>query len=392
MTEQPRPPLAARLTPAQQLAVDGAASAVVGAVAWLLLDGELRDWWSLAGVLALVMLPLVLGRRYPLVSLGLALVTLYLSPLASAVSFAALAPVSYALFRVALGSRPVVAVVALFAAVAGAVSTALPDLEHRGAVIPFAMLFITVWTVGYACRQQRAYVSGLAHHHRRLAEAEISRARRAIVEERLEMARELHDVVAHSMTVVTVQAGYGHLVIGQEPERAREALGVIEVTGRKALAELRILMDVLRRDEASDNRGPLNPIPGLADLAGLLADTERAGVVVELTVRGTPRPLPLGIDLSAYRIMQEALTNVVKHAGVGEARAIVDFGTDAVTISVIDHGTRRRVTDETESVRGHGLIGMQERVSTYGGTLHAEPMPDRGFRVSAHLPVIWVSP
>ena len=202
------------------------------------------------------------------------------------------------------------------------------------------------------------------------------------------MARELHDVVAHSMTVVTVQAGYAHLVIEQEPAKAMRALGVIELTGRKALSELRALMEVLRGDGAPHEGGPpLHPVPGLADLERLLADTARAGVVVDLVVRGTPRTLPTGVDLSAYRIVQEALTNVIKHAGVAEARAIVDFGADALTIDVTDEGTGCAHSDQGAASRGHGLIGMQERVSTYGGRLRAEALPGKGFRVSASLPL-----
>jgi signal transduction histidine kinase len=388
VTVAPRPPLAARLTPTQWLVLDCVGAAWYGVVAWWILGHELTAWSSI-GLLALVTVPLVLGRRFPFAALVVATAALSLSWTAPAVGFAALAPVSYTLYRVATRSRPVVAATALVGALAGSVATALPDLEHRGAILPFAMVFITTWTVGYAVRQQRAYVARLADHHRQLAEAEITRTRRRAVEERLEMARELHDVVAHSMTVVTVQAGYAHLVIEQEPAKARHALGVIETTGRKSLAELRALMEVLRRDDPpdEDKPPPLHPVPGLADLEGLLADTARAGVVVDLVVRGTPRALPTGVDLSAYRIVQEALTNVVKHAAVAEARAVVDFGADTLTIHVTDEGAGCGLGDHEAATRGHGLIGMQERVSTYGGRLSAEAMPGRGFRVSASLPL-----
>ena len=176
-----------------------------------------------------------------------------------------------------------------------------------------------VWAVGYAVGQHRAYERQLLQERARQAQEELARARRGVIEERMRIARELHDVVAHSMSVITVQAGYGHLVIDRDPGQARAALGAIETTGRQALTEMRRLLGVLRADDG-DDAAALTPAPGLADLDRLVAQTAGAGVRVELEITGRPRPLPSGIELSAYRIVQEALTNVVKHADVPASR------------------------------------------------------------------------
>jgi signal transduction histidine kinase len=189
------------------------------------------------------------------------------------------------------------------------------------------------------------------------------------------------------MSVITVQAGFGHLVIDDKPAQARAALSTIETTGRETLMEMRRLLGVLRADDpcGTDRVPLLAPAPGLADLDRLLAQTARAGVHVDMTITGSPRDLPAGIDLSAYRIVQEALTNVVKHAGVTTARATLDYREDELAIEITDLGRGRPVIDG--QVPGHGLLGMRERVHVYGGSFRAAPMPGRGFRVAARLPL-----
>ena len=211
-------------------------------MSWALIDGDTASPWMTLWLVALVAGALALGRRYPVVALVIALGALCLSPSAPSLAFVALVPVCYALFRVAAGSRMRVSLVGLAGCLVGSVATALPGFEHRGAVLPFAMAFITTWTVGYAVRQQRTYLARLAEHHRQLVEAEITRAREGVIEQRLLIARELHDVVAHNMSVITVQAAFGHLVIDQRPDQARDVLGVIEQLGRRTMTEMRVLM------------------------------------------------------------------------------------------------------------------------------------------------------
>ena len=218
----------------------------------------------------------------------------------------------------------------------------------------------------------------------RAAELERAReelARRAVVEERLRIARELHDVVAHSMSIIAVQSGVGAHVLDSQPEEARKALAAVEATSRQALAEMRRLLGVLRQE--AEPSGSLAPSPGLAEVDALAAEVARAGARVEVRIEGTRPELPLGLDLSAYRIVQEALTNVVRHAGPATARVRIRYAPDTVDIEVVDdgHGTGTGRTD------GHGIAGMRERAALYGGSLDAGPLPGGGFRVAAHLPV-----
>jgi signal transduction histidine kinase len=242
------------------------------------------------------------------------------------------------------------------------------------------------WLLGYFAHNYRAYAARLEE---RTAELELAReelARRAVTEERLRLARELHDVVAHAMSVIAVQSGVGAHVADTQPKEAAKALAAIEVTSRAALTELRRLLGVLRRD--SEPQGDLAPVPGLADLDSLLAEVAKAGLAVRLRVEGTPSPLPAGVDLSAYRIVQEALTNVVKHAGPARAQVVVGYRDQDVTVEVTDDGRGVGApTGDGRAMVGHGLIGMRERVAAFGGDLEVGPGPDGGFRVAARLPL-----
>jgi signal transduction histidine kinase len=202
----------------------------------------------------------------------------------------------------------------------------------------------------------------------------------AVRDERARIARELHDVVAHSVSVVAIQAGAAQSVLDTEPERAREPLDAIESTAREALIEMRRLLGVLR---AEDDGPSLTPQPGLADVETLLGHIREAGLPVDLTVEGEPRALPPGVELSAFRIVQEALTNVLRHAGTARARVTVRYRTDAVEVQVVDDG--RSSGDRRPG--GHGLVGMQERVTLYGGTLTTGEQSEGGFAVTAVLPV-----
>jgi signal transduction histidine kinase len=220
------------------------------------------------------------------------------------------------------------------------------------------------WAVGRAMRSAAAYNERYA--------------RATVQEERLRIARELHDVVAHSMSVIAVQAGVGHFVIRDRPEEAEKALAAIETTSRESLTEMRRLLDMLREERPGD----LLPAPGLADLPVLADQTRRAGLYVELVIAGQQRDLPAGADLAAFRVIQEALTNVLKHSGTSRCRVSVDYQADGVTITVTDEGT-----GPYDSEAGHGLAGMRERVTMYGGTFQAGPQPETGFGIEAWLPL-----
>ena len=205
-------------------------------------------------------------------------------------------------------------------------------------------------------------------------------AREAVTSERTRIARELHDVVAHSMSVMIVQAGAARTVVDRDPAAAREAIAHVEETGRSGLAEMRRLIGVLTdADEAASTA----PMPGLAELDPLLDTVRAAGLPVEVVRTGTPRELPAGADLAAYRVIQESLTNALKHAGPANARVSMDFAADRLTIEVADDGRG----PASEPGIGHGLIGMRERVGVFGGTLTTGERPGGGFVVRAEIPV-----
>ncbi|MFC0843859.1 sensor histidine kinase [Streptomyces noboritoensis] len=209
----------------------------------------------------------------------------------------------------------------------------------------------------------------------------------AVVAERLRIARELHDMVAHSIGIIAIQAGVGSRVIETQPEEAREALRAIEATSRETLSGLRRTLVALRRtdpDAEVSGRAPHAPSPGLADLERLAAATADAGVRVDVCRGGQQRPLPADIDLSAYRIVQEALTNVVRHAGTGRCRVAIDYGDEELSVEIVDDG---RGATEDGPAHGFGIVGMRERVALLHGRITAGPRPEGGFRVAARLPL-----
>ncbi|MER5361859.1 sensor histidine kinase [Streptomyces sp. NPDC002785] len=209
----------------------------------------------------------------------------------------------------------------------------------------------------------------------------------AVTAERLRIARELHDMVAHSIGIIAIQAGVGSRVIQTQPAEAREALRAIEATSRETLSGLRRTLVALRQADlgaATSGQAPLAPAPGLADIERLAAATADAGVRVDVRRIGEQRPLPADIDLSAYRIVQEALTNVVRHAGTGRCRVAIRYGDKELSVEIVDDG--RGVTDNG-SAHGFGIVGMRERAGLLHGHLSAGPRPEGGFRVAALLPL-----
>jgi len=205
--------------------------------------------------------------------------------------------------------------------------------------------------------------------------------RQAVAAERAAIARELHDVVAHHMSVMVVQAGAARAVSASDPAATAEALRQIEASGRTGLTEMRRLLEVLKAEEDGNGRAPQ---PGLARMSELLDAMRASGLPVEAIVEGSPRPLPPGVDLSAYRIVQEALTNALRHAGGASARVVVRYDPGAVELEVADDGPG--LPEDPEASGGHGLIGMRERVQLFGGELEAGPRPGGGFLLRARLP------
>jgi signal transduction histidine kinase len=244
---------------------------------------------------------------------------------------------------------------------------------HASPVFAFALLagLITLLSVAELIRawNQRA----VAVRSRQAEETH-----RRAMQERLAMARDLHDVVAHNISVINVQANTALHLMDRQPERAREALTAIHEVSRQALGELRSVLGVLRADDAA---APLLPSPGLDHLGELAAQTRTAGIAVRLEHEGVPRPVPAGVEAAAYRIVQEALTNTVRHSGGSAATIRVRYDQDAVTIEVDDDG---RVATPVQP--GNGVAGMTERARALGGTLDAGPQPCGGYRVLARLP------
>ena len=272
-----------------------------------------------------------------------------------------------------------------------AVRTASPAAEAVEGLVPV----VAAWFIGDSVAARRRYLAGLAEQAERERAAETERARQDIREERVRIARELHDVVAHTLAVITVQAGVGRRLAAKRPEEASAALESIETIGRTAQDELRVVLGLLREEEAG--AAPLAPAPRLADVAALVSAVRASGTPVELQMSGADRQLSPALELSVYRVIQEALTNVVKHAP--GARAAIDLAVSAnhIRLEVADDGgpagggpAGRPAAGEAVQAgpgTGHGIVGMRERIGAFGGRLAAGPGADRGFRVIAEIPI-----
>jgi signal transduction histidine kinase len=247
-------------------------------------------------------------------------------------------------------------------------------------LIQTELILGVAWLVGDTSRIRHLYTKALEERARLLDREREERTRRAVLEERERIARELHDVVAHHVSVMVIQAGGASNAIDRRPDQARTALTAIAAAGRQALTDMRRLVTMPGTGEAAE------PMPGLGQLDMLLDEVRLAGLPVEVTIRGEPRVLDPGLDLSAYRIIQEGLTNSLKHAAGGTARATVDYATDALEITVEDERGRGSTPLLEPDHEGRGLVGMRERVAMFRGTLDAGPTPS-GFRIVARLPV-----
>ncbi|WP_242895135.1 sensor histidine kinase [Actinomadura litoris] len=247
-----------------------------------------------------------------------------------------------------------------------------------------------VWVLGRNLRMRRAYFAELEDRAARLERARGTDARAARIEERSRIARELHDVVAHHVSVMTVQAGAARRIIDRDSDSAREAMSTIEEVGRTALSEMRRIVGVLRTDRDAEQAGrELAPQPGLGDLGELLDHVRETGLSVQLWIEGEARTPSPGVDVAAFRLIQEALTNTLKHAG-SQARAWVRlyYTDDDLTVEIEDdgHGTATIMADNGDNP-GHGLVGMYERVALYGGELRIGPRVGGGFGVRARFPL-----
>ncbi|MFJ5921145.1 sensor histidine kinase [Kitasatospora sp. NPDC092948] len=411
MTEEPRPPLTGRLRAAHWIGLDAGLALLLGAVTWRRVLAYAADYrphgrelpepagWQVAVVLGCVVaLGVALAVRRVRTTLAVALVAAaWVTVVATAgqLMIANIAGVQVVL----TGAAVVYLAAATRSTRDGLIGLGLAlaatqltwfgsyELWHNWLVAALAQL--TAWALGAAVGRYRAHDAALRRHQADALWAELTA-------ERIRLARELHDVIAHSMSVVNVQAGYGHFVIDQDPQGAKAALATIRSTSRDALREMRGLLDVLRDGSQHDgsrsvgggspsDTAALLPAPTMADLDRLVSSAADAGVRVELTVTGARRELSPALELTVYRIVQEAVTNVVKHAATDTARVRIEYRPDALLLEVGDRG-RGAQAAEVEAADGHGLAGMRERVGLYGGTLEAGPRSPRGFRVRALLP------
>ena len=341
--------------------------------------------WLLA---VLSVAPILTHRRFPRASVAVCLSAVAIYAAGHYVAYPGIA-IFVLTFDIALHSDERVAVPTLFAS--AVVLGVAVDLQPAKVAVLATYLASEIcvglaWLAGWNLRRRRARWAELRARAERLEREREEEARRAVTEERLRIARELHDVIAHSMSVIAVQSAVGNHVIDTQPAEARQALAAIEATSRSALTEMRRLLGVLRQE--GEPRGSLAPAPGLADLASLVSQVRDAGLQVWINVDGQRGPVPPGIDLSAYRIIQEALTNVLKHAAVSSANVTISYRPDSVTVEVTDSGPPG-LSGKTGS--GHGIIGMRERVAVFGGEFAAGPGADGSFRVRACFPITAVT-
>jgi signal transduction histidine kinase len=346
----------------------------------------------------------VLRRRYPsaafaiALALGLVQLTLGTRPSSGGTAAGAFQPVSADLAIIVLlytlaAHRPRrTSLWGLAACLAGIVVAVIRWPTTHGAESPQHMLVVALvlgvptvsaWVLGDSMAYRRAHNAWLEERARRAEAERDTRARIAVAAERARIAREMHDVIAHHVSVIVVQADGAAYAFDDDPARARQAIDAISRTGRQALAETRRLLGVLRDGEETAG---LVPQPRLEQVSQLLAEARLAGLPVSLTVEGKPRPLDGGRELTAYRIVQEALTNTRKHGGLGaDAAVLLRYADDGLLVRVTDTG-RAPGDGPGSGNTGHGIAGMRERVRLYGGTLRAGPRPGGGYEVTATLP------
>ena len=360
----------------------GLLTALAQVEVWTRADPD--DPQTLIAVTALVMtVPLAWRRRAPIAVAAVVMTALTILALASNALDVVLFPIG----AVVLSMYSVAVYCELRGALTGAAIILVPAFALEGIVdgelgnfFFIAVMNASVWIAGRAVRSHGSRAALLADRTAVLERERETKARAAVAEERARIARELHDVVAHSLTTMVIQAGAERRVLDNGQASTRQTLLSIEETGRQALVEMRRLLGMLRRD---DEELALGPRPSIAHVDVLVDQARAAGLPVELRVEGKPVPVPPGVDLSAYRIVQEALTNALKHAGPAEATVTVRYGEHELRLEIADTGRGATDTDGA----GHGLLGMRERVALYGGDLDAGSRLGHGYAVRARLPL-----
>jgi signal transduction histidine kinase len=332
-------------------------------------------------LVAVACLVLVWRRRWPVAVLAVSVGAVTVYSLLGYVNGAALVAPVLALYAVATRvsvRQAVVAAVATLAVLMTATAANNPfgHISGGGFDILPGMVAAALFA-GIAVANRRAYTASMLER----AEQE---ARRRVDEERLRIARELHDVVAHTMATINVQAGVAAHVLSSRPEAAAESLQAIKAASKEGLKELRAILNVLRQ---ADDADPTQPTPGTAQLEDLIAGARRAGLETTFTVTGEPVPLPTTVDLAAYRIVQESLTNAIRHAGPATAAVSLGYHPGELRIDVTDTGRGQPTGTAASQSGGHGLAGMRERAATVGGTVETGPGPGGGYRVAARLPL-----
>ncbi len=386
---------------AHPLVVDSMLALLIAALGLTVFGGwRLSVPEGLAFVTALCV-PVALRRRYPVGAFAAVVVAGGLEVLALPRPIGSDLAVVVLLYTLAAYRPRRISVAGLGICLAGSavalVKWAPVDVSSLYSFWPPAVAFagpaLLAWLLGDSMQWRRGYYRGLEERAARLERERDAQAQIAAAAERARIARELHDVVAHNVSVMVVQADGAAFALENSPEKARQALTAISRTGRQALAEMRSLLGVLR---SADDGAELAPQPGVEQLAGLLEQTRAAGVPVSFSVEGVPRPLPTGTALTAYRIVQESLTNARKHGGLAVTAAVtLRFCEDQLVIKVTDDGSRAvragggagPGAGPKGDGQGHGLIGMRQRADVYGGTVTAGPQPGGGWRVTATLPL-----
>jgi signal transduction histidine kinase len=338
-------------------------------------------------LVAVACLALAWRRRYPVTVLAVSTTAVAVYSLLGYVNGASLIAPVLAVYAVATQvsvRRAVVLAAVTLVVLMTATGVNNPFGRYSdGAFVLIPGMVAAVAFAGIAVANRRAYAASV----RERAEQD---ARRQVDEERLRIARELHDVVAHTMATINVQAGVAAHVLPTKPEAAADALQAIKIASKEGLRELRAILNVLRQ---ADDADPVQPAPGLAQLDALVEGARRAGLPITLTVTGAPFPLPAAVDLAAYRIVQESLTNVIRHAGPAAAAVSLSFHPDEIDIDVTDtgHGPQASpgslAADTAGGTAGHGQAGMRERAASVGGTVRTGPRPGGGYQVTARLPV-----
>jgi signal transduction histidine kinase len=347
--------------------------------------------WPGMGVVVSVGLcaPYVLRRRHPLPVFGVIILTAWLQLVLGVGFIPADIMLALALYNVAVRFRWPVSAPAAAAVVLWVLFAVGPRLEEYyfslGDLGLLVLVVVVAWTWGTTVRVRRDYVDGLKERARQLEQERESQARIVAAEERARIAREIHDIVSHSLSVVVLMAEGASLKVRTEPERAEQAMLTVRDTGRNALAEMRRMLGLLRDGEPGSHA----PQPGIAQLGRLIEESRASGLLVEMTVQGEPVEVSAGVDLVVYRVVQEALTNARKHAGPSLSKVAVRlrYEGDSLEARVTDDGQGLGARPGGEPGGGHGLVGMRERVAAYGGKLRTGPRPGGGYEVVATLPI-----